>query len=308
MAMTWDGAGGARTAGGGGSLRDVWSGRALVVSMAALFAEAACATAGLVLYGFTLEAPVGNLFLAAFLAPVALVLGALPGLVLTATLVLPTLTLARWAARRTGRQGRTGWWWTVAAAPVSAAAATLAHGVLLALLTRSVGPPAFYLACWAALATAAVPAALVADIATRGTGARRTVRLTVVVAGGGLLTAFALGCLGVAGMATGLLPAYEPPRLGRAELVGVWKDDGGGTLVLRSDGVASAQRMSRPKDRCAGVGTWELERFMGKEELRVDVAGDCRGQWYIGGTEERPTLYYFLGDPDAWHRHVLTRK
>ncbi|MFG2285799.1 hypothetical protein ACGFOU_07000 [Streptomyces sp. NPDC048595] len=192
---------------GGETLRDVWSGRAVVVSMAALFAEAACVTAGVVLYGFTLEAPIGNAFLAVLMFPVALVAGALSGLVLTVTLVLPTLTLARWAARRAGRQGRVRWWWTVAAAPVSTAAATLAYGAVAALLTRSVAPPAFYLACWPALAVAAVPAALAAAVATRGTGARRTVQLTVGIAGSGLLAAFALGGLGVAAMAAGLLPA-----------------------------------------------------------------------------------------------------
>ncbi|MFD8547636.1 hypothetical protein [Streptomyces sp. NPDC059649] len=291
-----------------GRLRDVWSGRAVLVSMAALLAEALCATVGVVLYGFTQEGPVGNVFLAAFMAPVALVLGALPGLVLTLTLVLPTLTLGRLAARWGGWQGRPPWWCTAAAAPFSAAGATLAYGACCALLTGSVGPPLAYLVCWPVLTAAAVPAALLAAVAAGGTGSRRTVRLTVTVAGSGFLIALVGGVLGVVALATGLLPAYEPPKPDRAGLVGVWRDDSGGTLQLRADGTATARGLSKPGDHCGGVGRWELNRFTSDAQLQVEVDGDCRGQWFMGGTEKRPTLYYFLGDPDAWHRHVLTRQ
>ncbi len=305
------GGGGGAEAGSGavaGQFRDVWSGRAVLVSMAALLAEAMCVTAGVVLYGFTLEGPVGNVLLAAFVLPVALVLGALPGLVLTVTLVLPTLTLGRLAARWGGWQGRATWWCTAAAAPFSAAGATLAYGACGALLTGSVAPPLVYLVCWPALTAAAVPAALLAAVAARGTGTRRTVRLTVTVASSGLLTALAVGVLGVAALATGLLPACEPPKPAPAGLVGVWRDGSGGTLELRADGTATARGLSKPGDHCGGVGRWELDRFTADERLEVEVDGDCRGQWFMGGTQERPTLYYFLGDPDEWHRHVLTRQ
>ncbi|MFE7542156.1 hypothetical protein [Streptomyces platensis] len=171
----------------------VWSGRTLLVSMAALLAEAVITTVGLTLYSFTQEGPSGNGFMAAFVLPFALVLGAFPGFVLTATLVLPTLSLARRAARWGGRQGWPTWWWTVAAAPFTAAGATLAYGTALALLTRSVGPPRAYLVCWPALSAAAVPAALLAAVAGRGTGGRRTVQLVLVVVGAGFLAAFVLG-------------------------------------------------------------------------------------------------------------------
>ncbi|BDM66527.1 hypothetical protein HEK616_00140 [Streptomyces nigrescens] len=299
---------GAGTGSAAGQIRDVWSGRAVLVSMAALLAEAMCVTVGVVLYGFTQEGPVGNVFLAAFVLPVALVLGALPGLVLTVTLVLPTLMLGRLAARWGGWQGRAAWWCTAAAAPFAVAGAMLVHGVCSALLTGSVGPPLVYLVCWPVLTAAVVPAALLAAVAARGTGTRRTVRLTVTVASGGFLAALAMGVLGVGALATGLLPAYEPPKLDRARLVGVWRDGSGGTLELRSDGTAAARGLSKPGDRCGGVGSWALDRFTADERLEVEVDGDCRGQWFMGGTEKRPTLYYFLGDPDEWHRHVLTRQ
>jgi hypothetical protein len=167
--------------------------------MAALLAEAVITTVGLTLYSFTQEGPSGNGFMAAFVLPFALVLGALPGFVLAATLVLPTVSLARLAARWGGWQGRPKWWWTAAAAPFTAAGATLAYGTVLALLTRSVGPPRAYLVCWLALTAAAVPAALLAAVAGRGTGARRTVWLMLTVVGTGFLAAFVLG--------TGLLAA-----------------------------------------------------------------------------------------------------
>ncbi|MGW1374841.1 hypothetical protein ACWD6P_11300 [Streptomyces sp. NPDC002446] len=294
-----------RSEGSAGTLREVWSGRAVVVSMATLFAEAVCAGVGLVLYGFTQEGPIGSPILVIFL-PFVLALGAIPGFVVTAAVVLPALTLARWAVGWSGRPGRPKWWWTVAATPFAAAAATAVCGVFLALRTGSVGPFAAYAACWAVLTAAAVPAALLAALAARGTGTLRTVRIAATVAGGALLAAFAAGALGVAALLTGLLPAYEPPRLDRADLVGVWEDGSGGTLVLRSDGVARAARVGEPGERCGGVGSWEPERFMG--EGRVLVSGDCGGEWLIGGTEERPTLYYFLGDPDDWKRYVLTRR
>ncbi|MGA5270217.1 hypothetical protein [Streptomyces lydicamycinicus] len=180
-------------AGEPGTLGPVWSGRTLLVSMAALLAEAVITTVGLTLYSFTQGGPSGNGFMAAFVLSFALVLGALPGFVLAATLVLPTVSLARLAARWGGWQGRPKWWWTAAAAPFTAAGATLAYGTVLALLARSVGPPRAYLVCWLALTAAAVPAALLAAVAGRGTGARRTVWLMLTVVGTGFLAAFVLG-------------------------------------------------------------------------------------------------------------------
>ncbi|MFD5397565.1 hypothetical protein ACFWJW_25520 [Streptomyces sp. NPDC127097] len=184
-----------------GPVGPVWSSRTLLVSMAALLAEAVITTVGLTLYSFIQEGPSGNGFMAAFVLPFALVLGALPGFVLTVTLVLPTLSLARRAARWGGWQGPPKWWWTAAAAPFTAAGATLAYGTVLALLTRSVGPPRAYLVCWLVLAAAAVPAALLAAVAGRGTGARRTAGLVLTVVGAGFLAAFVLG-VGI--LATGL--------------------------------------------------------------------------------------------------------
>ncbi|MFE1171449.1 hypothetical protein [Streptomyces sp. NPDC058773] len=291
--------------GGHRPLGPVWSGRTLLVSMAALLGEAALAVVGFVLYAATQEGPAGNTFLSAFALPVALVVGTLPGLVLTVTLVLPTLSLARWAARRGGVRGRPKWWWTAAAAPFTAAVAAVAYGVFFALLTDSAGPPRASLVCWPVLAVAAVPAALLAAVAARGTGARRTVRLTLTVAGGGFLAALALGALGAGLFATGLVAEYEPPEPARAALVGSWGDGSGGTLELSANGAATARGRATSADDCAATGSWELHRAHGGGQLQVE-AGGC--EWYVGGTEEELTLYSFVGDPDKWDRHVLTRQ
>ncbi|MFG2095283.1 hypothetical protein [Streptomyces sp. NPDC048612] len=273
--------------------------------MAALLGEAGLAVVGLLLHGATQEGPAGNGFMAGMVLPVALVLGALPGFVLTVTLVLPTLSLARRAARWIGRRGWQAWWWTAAAAPFTAAAATVAYGALCALLTGSAGPPGVYAGCWLALTVAAVPAALTAAVAARGTGARRTVRLTLTVAGSGFLAALVLGVLGVGALATGLLTVYEHPKPARSALVGVWTDGGGGTLELSAGGAATTRGMSTPGDDCGGAGSWELKRAPAGGQLRVEV-GRC--EWYVGGTADAPTLYAFLGDPDTGDRQVLTRR
>ncbi|MGW3013325.1 hypothetical protein ACWC9R_31550 [Streptomyces sp. NPDC001219] len=297
----------------------MWSGRTLLVSMAALLGEAGLAVVGLLLHGATQEGPAGNGFMAGLVLPVALVLGALPGFVLTVTLVLPTLSLARRAARWSGRRGRQAWWWTAAAAPFTAAAApftaaaapftaaaaTVAYGALRALLTGSAEPPGVYAGCWLLLTVAAVPAALLAAVAARGTGTRRTVRLTLTVAGSGFLAALVLGVLGVGALATGLLTVYEHPKPARSALVGVWTDGSGGTLELSAGGAATTRGMSTPGDDCGGAGSWKLKRAPAGGQLRVEV-GRC--EWYVGGTEDAPTLYAFLGDPDAWDRQVLTRR
>ncbi|TJZ52059.1 hypothetical protein FCH28_19645 [Streptomyces piniterrae] len=287
----------------------VWSGRTVLVSMAALLGEVMTAGAGLVLFGFTQEGEPPNAFLLGFGVPVLCVLGAVPGFALTITLVLPTLMLARWAARRGGLPGRPAWWLTAAAAPFAAAAATLAYGTFFALLTASAEPPLVYVVCWALLTMAALPAALLAAVVGRGAGGGRPLRPSPGVVGTGLASVAGFAVLTVVALATDLLPLYEPPHLDRASAAGVWEDDDGGTLRLRSDGRASAHRVGEPGDRCSGGGRWELTVPLADpdaQELRV--TGGCPGSWDVGGTADRPTLYYFTDDPDTGRRYELTRR
>ncbi|MFF4952684.1 hypothetical protein [Streptomyces chattanoogensis] len=285
-----------------------WSWPAVVVSMAALLGEALVAGAGLTMYSFTEEGTGGNIFLMLIVLPVAFLLGAVPGFVVTVTLVMPALWLARWAVRWGGWEGRPAWWWTVAAAPFSAAGATVLYGTCFALLSREVGPPMAYLVLWLVLTVTAVPAALLAAYAARERGAKRAVRLVATVVGGGVAAAFAVVLLAVGAFATGLVEAYEPPRLERAALVGVWEDGHGGVLRLRPDGVATASDIGEPGARCGGTGDWEREETLTYHEPVVELSGGCTRQWYIGGTEEEPTLYYFIGDPDEGRRQVLTKQ
>ncbi|MEU9112038.1 hypothetical protein AB0D04_09655 [Streptomyces sp. NPDC048483] len=285
-----------------------WSWPAVAVSMAALLGEVLVAGAGLTMYGFTEEGAVGNVFLMAFVLPFALLLGAVPGFALTVTLVLPTLWLARWAVRRRGGPGRPKWWATAAAAPFPAAGATLLDGTIRAVLSRTVGAPLGYLGLWLVLTAAVIPAALLAAYAARNRGARRAVRLTITVAAGGVAAVVGVFLLGVGAYAVGLLEEYRAPHLERAELVGVWKDGSGGILRLDSGGTASASRLGERGERCTGTGVWELEGTVTDGEQEVGVTGACPQDWSIGGTKEKPALYFFVGDPDEGRRHVLTRQ
>ncbi|AJT66400.1 hypothetical protein T261_4761 [Streptomyces lydicus] len=223
-----------------------WSWLAVAVSMAALLGEALVAGAAVTMYGFMQEGADGSPLLMAVVLPLALLLGVVPGFVVTVTLVLPTLWLARWAIRAGGLPGRYAWWWTVCATPFSAAGATLVYGAILALLDRGVAPPMVYLVLWLALTAVAVPAALLAGHAARGSGARRSALLTVTVVGGGVAAAVGAALLVVGAVATGLLGEAEPPNLTRSAVVGVWEDGSGGTLRLRGDGTASASRVGEP--------------------------------------------------------------
>src|SRR5881397_2352639 len=91
----------------GGTTGEVfWSWPAVVVSMAALLGEALVAGAAVTMYGFMQEGASGSPLLVVIVLPFAFLLGAVPGFVVTVTLVLPTLWLARWAVRAGGLQGR----------------------------------------------------------------------------------------------------------------------------------------------------------------------------------------------------------
>jgi hypothetical protein len=140
-----------------------------------------------------------------------------------------------------------------------------------------------------------------------------------VLLGGGTLSAVVLAG-GLGAYATGLIQDYEPPRLTDAQLVGTWTDDDGGSLTLRADGTAVADYLAvhtgetadggDDPDRCGGAGTWTRDPSpSGAPQLELDAGGCLEGRaWHVGGTEEHPTLYHWIGDPDSLDRYVLHRR
>ncbi|MGW4547420.1 hypothetical protein ACWEN4_13695 [Streptomyces violaceorubidus] len=90
-------------------------------------------------------------------------------------------------------------------------------------------------------------------------------------------------------------------------------------LTLRPDGTAEASRMPVSSGAigegtaCDGLGTWFLVRAGQDDRYRdgvlVHLDGDCgqESDWTIGGTEQDPELFVFLGDPDAGDLRILTR-
>ncbi|KUL55418.1 hypothetical protein ADL22_00555 [Streptomyces sp. NRRL F-4489] len=123
----------------------------------------------------------------------------------------------------------------------------------------------------------------------------------------GVAGAAGLALLGGSAYAAGLLKLYEPPRLSRADVVGVWQDGAGGTLELAADGRATAHRLrDSVHGRCEGTGAWSLENTAPRGQ-ELNLAGACATDWSIGGTPERPTLSFYVGDPDSGQRHTLRR-
>ncbi|MDA0567943.1 hypothetical protein LG943_27005 [Streptomonospora sp. S1-112] len=283
---------------------------AWLTGAAALSAEGALALVGYLLAGLRQEyyvaagipAYVGYL-VAAVITVVAL---GLAGLVGSAAVVLPLVRLSRRSARRAGRPETVRRCLAVCAAFAAAAAACV--GMPAALLGGGwTVLPLVLLAVLLGL----VPAVLLARAVTvlRGTGARFGLAAAVSVCGPALAAVVLVG--GLAAYGTGLVQGYEPPRPTAAQLVGTWADDRGGTLTLRADGSAVAEGLSvggDAADRCGGSGSWARgESPSGTPQLDLRVSG-CAEGWQFGGTEERPTLYHWIGDPDSLNRYTLHRE
>jgi hypothetical protein len=182
--------------------------------MAALLVEVAVAGVVLTLVGHLTRDPEGE-FPSAFaviLLPVFAVLGSVPGFFATVSLVLPSVSLARWAEERWGRAGARSWWWVPAVAPVVSAALLPVTGVLFAAVFGAVGSPMVYVWWWLALTVTAVPAALLARLAAFRTGPWSGLKLAVRVVATGAAVAVGLGLLGGLAYGTGLSKVHESPR------------------------------------------------------------------------------------------------
>ncbi|MBE8473726.1 hypothetical protein [Streptomyces justiciae] len=143
--------------------------------------------------------------------------------------------------------------------------------------------------------------------------AAATFGLCVLIVGGAIAATFA-----------GLLKEYEPPTLSAEQLTGVWHGDGGAVLNLRAGGrVEFTDLPLEDPDgwesvRCDGTGTWTVDRGdayagEGPEErdgVVVRLDGGCGEQtyWTIGGTEHDPELFVLFGDPDAGDLRILKKK
>ncbi|WP_143052008.1 hypothetical protein [Streptomyces sp. 2131.1] len=254
---------------------------------------------------------VGYLFL---IVVVTVVLG-LGGAIGSAALVLPSLQLSRLSARRTGRAETMRWCLAVCGAV--AAAAAVCAGVPTLLLGGSwTVPPLVLLATFLGLAPAVLCTRAVTVV--RRNGARFGLAALVLVGGAALSAVTFVG--GLLAYGTGLLQEYEPPRLTDAQLVGTWTDGHGGTLAVRADGTAVAHGLGPrktdetyagdvPWEQCEGSGTWtQGPSPSGTTEFELSVSGCLEGPgWQYGGTEDRPTLFYWIGDPDSLNRYVLHR-
>ncbi|CAL9539701.1 hypothetical protein SUDANB105_04196 [Streptomyces sp. enrichment culture] len=119
---------------------------------------------------------------------------------------------------------------------------------------------------------------------------------------------------GVLATVTGLLKEYEPPRLTREQLTGVWRGEDGAELRLLPGGRAVLTDVPVPEPdgweaaTCHGThtGTWTAGTRDGR--TGVSLSGGCATTfWSASGTEDEPELFVMFGDPDSGDLRVLER-
>ncbi|MGW1008617.1 hypothetical protein ACWD4X_01010 [Streptomyces termitum] len=287
----------------------------------ALGIEAVVAALVGVLYGLRFESHGGEgglgwLFGTVFAFVLLAVVSVIAGLAVSAAAVLPLVHLGRAVARRTGRADSPGL--TLATVAVVSGALALLIGSCV-LLAGFDGPgdllvhPALALGLFAVLA----PATLCARAAGNPgkPGARWKVLGGVALGGLGLLAVTAAG--GAVAYGAGVLKVYEPPRLTAADMVGTWTDGRGGSLRFEADGTVTAKGVTgyaatgERSGTCDRAGTWRLAEGEGAGlplELGIADCASLSSGWGIGGTEERPTVFAWIGEPDTGDRYVLTRQ
>lgn len=279
-------------------------GRVLAVSVLVGYLEVALAVVVVLLYVRTQPPPsvppdygwigAGLLSLAGFTGVI--------GFLLSVLFVLPAVALSDLLGRRLGER----------------AARCCVPLLVAALLAPPVGAFAAYngvgtravLVFWASATASLSAGALAARPRGPGAGRRVAVWGAALVAGTGLF--------GALGLATGVLPAYEPPVIGPRSLAGTWVDHTGGTLAFTPDGRVTASRVGPhspggpPAEvpwRCSGSGTWSYEpgRDARSQRVRVEVPGCPWPAWGVGGTEERPRLLQHVGEPGSGRLYQLRR-
>ncbi|MGK5638381.1 hypothetical protein ACSNOK_08715 [Streptomyces sp. URMC 126] len=294
-------------------------GAAFCASMATLCAEVVVAASAGVLVLLSREhqglptAPV----LAVAVALGALLLTVLLSGFVTAAAVMPALGLSRRAAARAGRpEGR---WWTVGAVPVVAAGLVVVFGAVAALGALAPAPPLKYLLWWGGLTVGLLPPALAARRAARRVREDRPGSVARRVARDGALAWLLVGAVGATAYGTGLATVYEPPKLHRSDIAGVWNDGRGGVVRLERDGKAVADGLDKFEwdgmghDRiqdCKGSGSWTPVKESGKVVgvgLRFDACGRYEKNWSVGGTAKEPRIYHEIGKQGSGKRYVLKK-
>ncbi|GGR76766.1 hypothetical protein [Streptomyces rubiginosohelvolus] len=284
-------------------------GLSLLLSILVLLLEAMVALVVSVVYDITQESPNagggGSAMFILFLPVLAVFATAIAG-TLSVVLVFPTAWLSGVLGRRFG--GREVWWWV----PVVAGAVSLVIVAAVVALAGGAGAGAVALGWFLTTAALTVPALLWRSRRKRVFGPVTLWGVAAVV-----LTAV----LGGVGLATGVLEEYRPPAFTSADLVGRWSDGHGGTLTLTAYGRVTADAIDDNLGGwghgdgegdgaiCTGQGTWTYEPGGGTWSQEVDITVDsCTyGTWNVGGTETRPTLYQYIGDPDSWDLYELRR-
>jgi hypothetical protein len=289
-------------------------GLSLLLSILVLHLEAAIALVVSIVYGVTRESPntgVGGSALFVLLLPVIAVFTTTVTAALSLALVFPTAWLSEVLGRRFG--GREVWWWV----PVAAGAVSLVLVGVVVALPGGAGPAAIAPGWLLTTAALTVPA-----LCWRS----RRKRIFGPVTLWGLVAVVLTAVLGGVGLSTGLLTEYRPPAVTSADIVGRWSDGQGGTLTFTADGRVTAdgvdddldgrdrrdadgEAAGSGLDSCTGQGTWTYApgRSTWSQAVDVSIASCAFGSWNIGGTESRPTLYQYIGDPDSWDLYKLTR-
>ncbi|WP_455351139.1 hypothetical protein [Streptomyces sp. SYSU K217416] len=219
----------------------------------------------------------------------------------------PAAGVGRVLARRLPGPGLL--WGLVAAAGLS--------GLLALPVSLFRGVP--YLRAWGWLALFGVLPALSVALFHNRTVTEKAIRKRIALVTG--VVVLAVLWAGVIGLATGHLSGYEPPKLSRDDLVGVWHgqheagamrlESGGRAVVSGVPYEAEENRFADPAPRCTGEGTWEHRSATTYQRAGVDVTvTGCAGLggWEVAGSDARPELFVLVGDPDAGDVRVLRKQ
>ncbi|MEU3556336.1 hypothetical protein [Streptomyces fragilis] len=277
----------------------------LVMSMLVLGCEVMLGlVAGLVALATTESPGVVPGTLTLVFLPLLAVAGVLFGLLFSHVVVMPVVWLGDGLARLFRRPR--AWWWVLPAAVLVALPASF-----LFVRRTDLTPTAAMPALWAAVVAFSLPPALLARL--RGTG--RSWRPVGRVALWGAGTVVGAGVLGALALATGVVDAYQPPSMTARALAGSWANGDPEVLVLHADGTATATGLSQFEDDgtradpCDGRGAWTFDPGddAWAQRVTVRVPGCVTREWEVGGSEDRPVLYVYVGDPDSAAVYELTR-
>ncbi|GHA31079.1 hypothetical protein GCM10010329_63140 [Streptomyces spiroverticillatus] len=300
---------------------DGGNGAVFTVGAVAIGAETVIAALVGVLYALQLESHggeggIGWLFGTVFALVLLAVVSVIAGLAVSAMAVLPLVLLGRAVARRTGR--RDSWQLTLATVAVVAVTLALLIGSCT-FLTGFDGPGDLlvYPVLALGLIVGLAPAALCARAAGNPgkPGARWRVLGGVALGGLGLFAATL--AVGVGAYSSRILKIYEPPRLTEADMVGTWTDGDGASLRFAADGTVTAKGVKEydATGEQSGAynctGKWQLTESEGAVrpyELGIADCASLRFGWDLGGTEEHPTVFTWIGKPDSGERYILTRQ